>query len=214
MAANNERCRHRERGERARVESDTGKELKMTDSTLFRRSAYATCTFAAGVMLVAGAAWAQSGAEPATQAGATGAAPAVRTARESRSATRRTAPLHQQQVTGKAKKYYVGAWGVDKMKVSYTSSGNLIRFSYRVLDTELAKALSSKVDTPVMVGLRSRAVLQVPVMDKVGPLRQAAAPVVGQEYWMMFSNKGNLVRPGDRVSVVIGSFHADGLMVE
>jgi hypothetical protein len=31
---------------------------------------------------------------------------------------------------------------------------------------------------------------------------------------MVFSNKGNLVKPGDRVNVVIGTFHADGLMVE
>jgi hypothetical protein len=51
-------------------------------------------------------------------------------------------------------------------------------------------------------------------MDKVGALRQTAPPALGQEYWMVFSNKGNLVRPGDRVSVQIGSFRADGLVVE
>ena len=64
------------------------------------------------------------------------------------------------------------------------------------------------------MGQKSRALLQVPVMDKVGMLRQTGAPQVGQEYWMVFSNKGNLVRPGDRVNVMIGSFHADGLVVE
>jgi hypothetical protein len=31
---------------------------------------------------------------------------------------------------------------------------------------------------------------------------------------MVFSNKGNLVKPGDEISVVIGKFHADGLIVE
>jgi hypothetical protein len=31
---------------------------------------------------------------------------------------------------------------------------------------------------------------------------------------VVFSNKGNLVRPGDRVNVMIGAFHADGLLVE
>ena len=59
-----------------------------------------------------------------------------------------------------------------------------------------------------------RALLQVPVMDKVGALRQSSAPESGREYWMVFSNKGNLVRPGDRVNVMIGQFHADGLLVE
>jgi len=123
-------------------------------------------------------------------------------------------PFHAQQTTAKAKTYYTAAWGVDKLKVSYTSSGNLIRFSYRVSDPARAKPLADKAATPYLFGQRSRAMLQVPVMDKVGALRQAAAPQTGQEYWMVFSNKGNLVKPGDRVNVVIGAFHADGLMVE
>ena len=98
--------------------------------------------------------------------------------------------------------------------MSYTSSGNLIRFSYRVADPERAKPLGDKKATPYLLGQKSHAMLQVPVMDKVGMLRQTGTPQVGQEYWMVFSNKGNLVRPGDRVNVMIGAFHADGLMVE
>jgi hypothetical protein len=31
---------------------------------------------------------------------------------------------------------------------------------------------------------------------------------------MVFSNKGNLVKAGDRVNVLIGSFHIDGLVVQ
>ena len=65
-----------------------------------------------------------------------------------------------------------------------------------------------------MVSQRARVVLQVPVMDKVGALRQSMPPETGKDYWMVFSNKGNFVKPGDRVDVLIGAFHADGLMVE
>jgi hypothetical protein len=120
----------------------------------------------------------------------------------------------QQKMPGKARNYYITAFGVENLHVSYTASGNLIRFTYRVAEPERAKVLADKRNAAYLVGQRSRAVLQVPVMDKVGMLRQAATPVPGQEYWMVFSNKGNLVRQGDRVNVVIGSFHADGLMVE
>jgi len=126
----------------------------------------------------------------------------------------RTSPYRQVKMTENAKNYYVAAWGVDKLKVSYTSSGNLIRFSYRVADPQRAKALGDRQATPYMMGQRSHALLQVPVMDKVGQLRQSGTPLAGQEYWMVFSNKGNLVRPGDRVNVMIGTFRADGLMVE
>jgi len=36
----------------------------------------------------------------------------------------------------------------------------------------------------------------------------------GKTYWMAFSNKGSLVKPGHRVSVVIGPVRIDGLIVE
>jgi hypothetical protein len=120
----------------------------------------------------------------------------------------------QQKMGGKAKEYYAAAWGVDALKVNYTSSGNLIRFSYRVSDPERARPLGDKKATPSLFSPKSHAVLQVPVMDKVGMLRQSGLPRAGQEYWMVFSNKGNVVKPGDRVNVAIGAFRAEGLLVE
>jgi hypothetical protein len=83
-----------------------------------------------------------------------------------------------------------------------------------VTDPVRAKALGDIRATPFLYGQRSHAVLHIPVMDKVGQLRQTGAVESGKEYWMVFSNKGDLVRSGDRVSVVIGTFHADGMMVE
>ena len=65
-----------------------------------------------------------------------------------------------------------------------------------------------------MIGERSHVMLQVPVMDKVGQLRQTSTVEKGKEYWMVFSNKGGFVKTGERVDVKIGSFHAEGLMVE
>jgi hypothetical protein len=125
-----------------------------------------------------------------------------------------SSPYHTEKLTEKAKQLYAGVWGIDALKVSYTSSGNLIRFSYRVLDPVRAKPLADKKSTPYMLGQKSHALLQVPVMEKIGALRQAAPPEAGQDYWMVFSNKGHPIKPGDRVNVMIGSFHADGLMVE
>jgi hypothetical protein len=166
------------------------------------------CLVAAATLAQVAAPQAASDLAPGTAASA--ASPAA----SGRAASARALPARQQKQSSKAHNYYITAWGVDGMKVRYTASGNLIRFSYRVAEPERAKVLADKRNTPYLVGQRSRAVLQVPVMDKVGILRQAATPVAGQEYWMVFSNKGNLVKPGDRVNVVIGSFHADGLMVE
>ena len=54
---------------------------------------------------------------------------------------RRSIASRQQKESTKAKNHYIAAWGIDKMKLSSTASGNLIRFSYRVTDPDRAKDL-------------------------------------------------------------------------
>ena len=126
----------------------------------------------------------------------------------------KTSPYHGMKLSEKARAYYPAAWGVDHLRATYTSSGNLIRFSYRVVEPKLAKALGDHESTPYLYAPRSHAMLQIPTMEKIGQLRQLNAAEANKEYWMVFSNKGNLVRPGERVNVIIGKFHADGLLVE
>jgi hypothetical protein len=126
----------------------------------------------------------------------------------------KTSPYLPMKIPKHARNYYQLYGGIENVSVRQTASGNLIRFSYRVTDPARAKVLGEKNATPYMLGLRSNAVLQIPVMDKIGQLRQTGVAEVGQEYWMVFSNKGNLVKAGDRVNVVVGSFHVDGLLVE
>ncbi|WP_416050902.1 hypothetical protein [Cupriavidus basilensis] len=126
----------------------------------------------------------------------------------------RTSPYTPVKLPKHAKAYYDLYGGVEDLHVRQTASGNLIRFSYRVTDPRIAQMLGDKNATPYLLGQRSRALLQIPVMDKIGQLRQSGPLAVGQEYWMVFSNKGNLIKTGDRVNVMIGAFHIDGLVVE
>ncbi|HEY3628232.1 MAG TPA: hypothetical protein VGL00_18225 [Terracidiphilus sp.] len=59
-----------------------------------------------------------------------------------------------------------------------------------------------------------RAKLVIPSLEKVGQLRQAQTPEAGKIYWMAFSNPGRVVKRRDRVTVVIGDFHIEGLVVQ
>ncbi len=138
-----------------------------------------------------------------TSAAATGTTPPAR-----------HSPYIAAQHLGSAAVSYVLQWGVDSMQAHQTNAGNLIRFSYRVVDTNKAGVLIDKAATPLMISPRTKVALQVPVMDKVGPLRQSTELQTGKTYWMVFSNKGSFVKPGDHVSVVVGKFRVDGLVVQ
>ena len=114
----------------------------------------------------------------------------------------------------RAQLYYQLDWGVDELTVRSVESGELIRFNFRVLDATKAQPLNDKKSEPFLIDERARVKLVIPSLEKVGQLRQSATPEAGKIYWMAFSNKGGVVKRGDRVSVVIGKFRADGLVVQ
>jgi hypothetical protein len=129
-------------------------------------------------------------------------------------ASARPEPYIPEQFPKRAREYYAGAWGVDSLGVKYAESGELIRFNFRVLDPRLASPLNDKKFEPSLIAPRAGVRLTIPSLEKVGQLRQSGTPEAGKIYWMAFSNKGRRVQRGDRVSVVIGRFHADNLLVQ
>src|SRR5215469_11196050 len=122
--------------------------------------------------------------------------------------------FHPDRFAGRAGEYYRLIWGVESLSVKWTESGEVIRFSYRVLDAEKAKTLNDKKNEPSLIDPAAGVKLVVPSLEKVGQLRQSAPPEAGKAYWMAFSNKGRHVKRGDRVDVVIGKFRAEGLVVD
>src|SRR6266404_268038 len=171
---------------RARLARAAGSRLQLPVALL------ATC-------LAASAAMAQS---PATKDKPPAAAPAT------------TARYQPDRFAGRAGEYYRLVWGVDSLGVKSVESGEVIRFTYRVLDPNKAKALNDKKNAPALIDPRAGVKLVVPQMEKIGQLRQSSTPEAGKSYWMAFSNKGRLVKHGDHVIVQIGQFRADGLVVD
>ena len=142
-----------------------------------------------------------SAGQPPAQAGA----PATATAKSH---------YRPDRFAGRAGEYYRLIWGVDSLSVKWTESGEVIRFSYRVLDADKAKVLNDKKNEPSLIDPAAGVKLVVPSLEKVGQLRQSATPEAGKTYWMAFSNKGRRVKRGDHVDVVIGKFQAQGLVVD
>jgi hypothetical protein len=111
--------------------------------------------------------------------------------------------------------YYEAVWGIGEPSIKAVESGIILRFSYKVLDAQKATPLNDKKVDPILVSPEKGLKLVIPTLDKVGQLRQAPPAIeAGKSYWMAFSNSGRQLKPGDRVDVVIGNFHARGLLIE
>lgn len=144
-----------------------------------------------------------------------GSAPAPTAAASTKSGGNPTpVHYHPSRFSAHAERYYGLIWGIDSLSVKWAESGEMIRFTYRVLNADKAKPLSDKRVEPSMIDEKAHVKLVVPMMDKVGKLRQTSTPEAGKTYWMLFSNKGGYVKRGDHVNVVIGNFHANGLVVD
>jgi len=165
----------------------------------------------AGV-LAASAAWAQT--TPPANASQASAPQAVKGQPAQGKHSAKASPYRPDRFAGRAGTYYRLVWGVDSLGVKWGESGEVIRFTYRVLDADKAKILNDKKFEPSLIDPQAGVKLVVPSMENVGQLRQSAPPENGKSYWMVFSNKGRLVKRGDHVAVVIGAFHADGLVVD
>ena len=112
-----------------------------------------------------------------------------------------------------ARQDYTHTWGVDSLSVKSVESGNTIRFSYRVLDPDRAKAFHETGKEPSLIDPRADVTLPAVSPGKAGRLPRSSTLEAGKWYGLAFSNKGRVVQPGHRVSVIIGQFRADDLVV-
>jgi len=161
-------------------------------------------------------AWVLASGIPVLRAGAQSPAPAGTTAQAGMPSALAGTPFRNQPVrtANRARAYYGLVWGVESLSIKAVESGEMIRFSYHVIDADKAKTLNDKNLEPSLIDPEKGVKLVVPALEQVGLLRQMSTPVEGKSYWMAFSNSGRLVRRGDRVNIVIGQFHADNLTVE
>lgn len=126
----------------------------------------------------------------------------------------RRSPYAPDRFAGRAGLNYRLIWGIDSISVRLVESGELVRFTYRILDPDRARLLNDKQAQASLDDPKAGVSLVVPTMEKVGQLRQTSTPEAGRSYWVTFSNKGRRVKRGDRVDVVIGQFRANNLVVD
>ncbi|MBI1821251.1 MAG: hypothetical protein HYR79_06030 [Nitrospirae bacterium] len=122
------------------------------------------------------------------------------------------------QVAGEARgiDQLAKTYGVELVSLQATAGGQLLDLRYRVVKPELAKELfktnanaSFKIIDP-----KTEHAMEVPDTP-VGKLKsKMLKPKINQILYVLFENPGGAIKPGSRVSLVIGSVRIDGVKVE
>ena len=106
-------------------------------------------------------------------------------------------------------------WGIRIASLRLTAAGQMIDFRYRIVDPAKAAPLVDRKLNPQLIDQSSRMALAVPAAPKVGALRQTSVkPLAGRTYFVLFGNQQHLVNSGSKVTVVIGAFRVENLIVE
>jgi hypothetical protein len=97
-----------------------------------------------------------------------------------------------------------------------TAAGMMLDFRFRVVDADKALPLFDHRIKPYVVADKSDIKLPVPMAAKVGafrPTNRGKNIKADKTYYMIFGNPDRYVKAGEKVTVVIGDFRLEHLMV-
>jgi hypothetical protein len=105
-------------------------------------------------------------------------------------------------------------WGIHITAIRLTAAGRMLDFRYRVTDPKKAEPLVKRGTAAYVLHEKTGIKMAVPE-TKYGKLRQTARQAsANRQYIVMFACPGGIVNRGDRVTVVIGDFKAEHLLIE
>ena len=126
------------------------------------------------------------------------------------------APYGTVNISPEEVKELADKWGVELLGMRLTTAGFMMDFRFRVLDADKALPLFDHRIKPHIVAERSNIKLPVPMATKVGafrPTNRGKNIKADKTYFMIFGNPDRHVKAGEKVTVVIGDFKVEHLMV-
>jgi hypothetical protein len=109
-------------------------------------------------------------------------------------------------------------WGIKLIGIRWTAAGYMLDMRLRVLDQDKAFPLLKRHVKRYILVEKSGAVLEVPFTQKLGSLKSTVrtSNMVKKDhiYNALFANPSKHVQPGDKVTLVIGNFMAENLVVQ
>ena len=107
-------------------------------------------------------------------------------------------------------------WGVEILGIRLASGDYMMDFRFRVLDVDKALTLFDHQIKPHLIVDRTNIKLPVPMAAKVGafrPTNRGKNIKPDKNYYMIFGNPDRHVKAGETVTIVVGDFRVDHLLV-
>jgi hypothetical protein len=105
--------------------------------------------------------------------------------------------------------------GIKVEAIRWSADGYMLDFRYRVVDPERAQLVLDRSVKPYVIDEASGARFLIPSSPKVGAMRQTTRqPEAGRVYWLLFANPAKYIKPGNKVTVVVGDYRLEHLVVE
>jgi hypothetical protein len=105
-------------------------------------------------------------------------------------------------------------FGIKILSLRPTAGGQMLDLRFQVIDPEKAKPVLDKNKKAYILDSKTGKTLPVPV-TKAGSMRQATLkPEAGRIYFILFSNPNRMVKEGSSVSLLIGDFKKNDIVVD
>ena len=105
-------------------------------------------------------------------------------------------------------------WGIEILGIRLTAANYMLDFRYRVTDAEKAAPIFKRQNKPVIVDQKSGLKFALTSSPTAGPMRSSNTPQIGRTYFMLFGNPGGYLQSGSKVSIQVGPFRAENLVVQ
>jgi len=104
-------------------------------------------------------------------------------------------------------------WGIKILPVHLTALDSLVDVRFKIIDAEKARPLTDLGAKPYLIDEATGGKCDVPEYEKTGTLRAKGKPKAGSNYFILFNNATGM-KSGSKVTVVIGDFKIEHLVVE
>jgi hypothetical protein len=105
-------------------------------------------------------------------------------------------------------------WGVKLQGIQLSAAGHMLDFRFWVTDTTKAAPLLDKRNKATAIIEDTGAKLEVPNVPRIGSLRQTSKQVKqGMRFTILFANPGKMVAAGQKLTVHIGDFSVEHIIV-